>query len=489
MTAEAGHRGAVGANTDERARLRRHPAAAGAAAGMVGGLVFGAAMASAGTLATVASIVRADSVIVGLVLHLAIATAIGSGFGWLVAHQRTHVGETVLWGLLYGGFWWFIGPLTLLPLLAGEHVTWDLNSAQALLPSLFGHLAYGATTALVFVALRVGPAVSGHAWFGPAARGLVAGVGTAGILYLGLDVMGGTRLGWVIGLGAPAGLGYPLLFGVDREGAGPAMVRGTAYGFLCWIVAGLTLPPLLRGGRLDWSRTASLAAADRLPPYLLLGAGIGLAFTALGGLRRWLFVDDIRMLHTESPGSRGLRATGYGALAGLVGGLAFTVVMVVVGELPQVAGIVGSTSSVVGLIVHLVIAQLIGVSYAILFRGRSFDPASGLGWGVCYGFLWWVLGDLTLLPLLTNHRVHWSAANLAVGFPSLIGHLAYGAALGVAFHLLENRTNPWWFTRNEMEAERVVAHRSLVLGSAPALWAFTVLIALSIPLLIGGSPS
>ena len=51
---------------------------------------------------------------------------------------------------------------------------------------------------------------------------------------------------------------------------------------------------------------------------------------------------------------------------------------------------------------HLLIAQLIGVSYAVLFRRRSFDLPPGIGWGVSYGFLWWALGELTLFPVLTG---------------------------------------------------------------------------------------
>ncbi|MDQ3454594.1 MAG: hypothetical protein M3513_03785 [Actinomycetota bacterium] len=70
--------------------------------------------------------------------------------------------ETLFWGLIYGGFWWFLGPLTMLPLVLGKPLAWDLANAQALLPSLIGHLFYGATTALVFVASAVTP-VAGRA--------------------------------------------------------------------------------------------------------------------------------------------------------------------------------------------------------------------------------------------------------------------------------------------------------------------------------------
>lgn len=458
-------------------------AAAGAVAGIAGGLVFGAAMAAVGTLPTVASILRTDSPWVGFTLHMVFAVLIGTGFGLLVAHQHVRAGETVVWGLVYGMFWWFLGPLTLLPLLAGRPVAWDLVDARAVLPSLFGHLLYGGVTAVVFVMvrrdrLRMRPrAATGF-------RGALAGVAVSAVLYLVLDVMAGATLGWLFLVGTIAGVGYPLLFGAEQERSGPAVIRGTAYGFLCWIAAALTVAPMLRTGTLDWSTGTVTAAVAQLPPYILLGAGTALVFGALGGLRGWLFGDDVRAQRVESPGGRGLRATGYGALAGVVGGLVFTAVMVLVNQLPTVAGLVGARSPVVGLIVHLVIAQLIGVSYAVLFRRRSFDLASGIGWGVSYGFLWWVLGDLTLLPVLTGAPPQWSAAGIAAGFPSLVGHLGYGAALGAVYYRLEARTNPWWFRRSTAEAERVAAQHDQTLGSAPALWALIVMLALTVPVLV-----
>jgi hypothetical protein len=190
------------------------------------------------------------------------------------------------------------------------------------------------------------------------------------------------------------------------------------------------------------------------------------------------------MFPVESAGARGFRAFGYGAVAGLVGGALFTVVMVMVGVLPLVASMVGSSEPVVGLIVHLVISQIIGVSYAVLFRRQSFDAVSGIGWGLCYGFFWWILGNLTLLPVFTGSPVRWDPAALAAGFPSLAGHLAYGAALGAVYYWLESRTNPWWMTRNAAEQARVQGRRQQSLGSAPALWTLTVFIALTVPVLI-----
>jgi hypothetical protein len=139
---------------------------------------------------------------------------------------------------------------------------------------------------------------------------------------------------------------------------------------------------------------------------------------------------------------------------------------------------------VVGFLVHMAIAVFIGVTYALLFRRQSFDVRSGVGWGVAYGLMWWILGALTLLPVLLGGEPLWSAAAAGRAVPSLIGHLAYGMGLGVTFYLLEARHNPWWITRNEAEAERTRARREQELTSAPALWAFAVFVALFVSIVL-----
>src|SRR5262249_34507963 len=48
------------------------------------------------------------------------------------------------WGVSYGLFWWFLGPLTLLPILLGAPPSWTAGTAMGLFASLVGHTLYGA---------------------------------------------------------------------------------------------------------------------------------------------------------------------------------------------------------------------------------------------------------------------------------------------------------------------------------------------------------
>lgn len=463
-------------------------APAGAFAGAAGGMVWGTAMLSLGTLPDVAVLAGSDAPWLGFVLHMMIAVVVGAVFGLLAVHQRIRSSELLFWGLAYGVFWWFLGALTLLPLLSGTPMTWSLDAAQAAMPSLLGHLYYGAVTAVGFALLqRDGQSVvSDHLRPRTLLRGLLAAGIVGGFLLFAFGAGAGARLGWLPAVAVCMGIGYPLLFTGRAEGTGPAIVRGTAYGFLWWIVADLTVAPLLDGGGLDWSQPTVADSATRLPPYLLAGAGIAAVFGWLGSLARALFLDDVR-LRTRPVGTRGLRVAVYGALAGLVGGVLFGLVWRAVDVLTSVAKLVGAGGDTAGWVVHLLIAQGIGVSYALLFRGRGYDLVSGVGWGLSYGFFWWVFGGLTLMPAVLGVPLWWTAPTIAADFASLIGHLAYGGALGAVHAWLEHRENPWWLARNDLEAARAAARRDQVLGSAPALWTLTVLIALTIPVMVAGA--
>lgn len=198
----------------------------------------------------------------------------------------------------------------------------------------------------------------------------------------------------------------------------------------------------------------------------------------------YLFSDDIGGVPDEGLAARGLALIGRGALSGMVGGLLFTVVMLRINDLPAVARLVGASSPWTGFSVHLVIAEIIGASYGLLFARRSHDLGSAVGWGVSYGFFWWVLGALTLEPIMLGTVPRWTASAAAALVPSLVGHLTYGAGLGVTFHLLEAHHSPWWIPRTEMEEIVAARRKEQVLTSAPALWALVVMVALVLPILL-----
>ena len=118
----------------------------GAYSGLAGGIVFGAMMAMMGMLPMIGQMVGHPSAVTGFAVHLFISALIGVSFATLLHSFIRNTGAGVGYGLLYGGAWRFLGPLTLIPLLMGMGlgVNWSAEAAVAMLPSLAGHLVYGA---------------------------------------------------------------------------------------------------------------------------------------------------------------------------------------------------------------------------------------------------------------------------------------------------------------------------------------------------------
>jgi hypothetical protein len=135
-----------------------------------------------------------------------------------------------------------------------------------------------------------------------------------------------------------------------------------------------------------------------------------------------------------------------GIVSGLVGGVVFGVMMQMMsaptpdgGQMPMmgmVAKVVHSDSMVVGWLYHLVNSAVIGAIFGWLFGGRSQKFGAGLGWGTLYGFVWWILGGLILMPLFLG-MPPFAPVQMApmrpVAMGSLVGHLIYGIILGGGF--------------------------------------------------------
>ncbi len=135
-----------------------------------------------------------------------------------------------------------------------------------------------------------------------------------------------------------------------------------------------------------------------------------------------------------------------GALAGLLGGLVFGVMMQMMsaptpdgGSMPMmamVAKVVRSNSLAVGWLYHLFNSAVIGALFGALLGSRVRNSVSGLGLGVVWGFVWWILGGLILMPLMLGMPAFaplQMPPMRMVALGSLIGHLIFGMVTGLAF--------------------------------------------------------
>ena len=415
-------------------------------------------------------------------------------------------GPGLMWGMVYGLLWWIVGPLTLFSLLLGSQPGWTVEIARSAFPLFLGNLVgYGAVLGVAypfFSAVLTGGWKPGgtrrfilaflRALFIGGLAGLVGGLAFgAWMAYVGFFPLiarllrsdspnVGRTLHFIISV--VIGGSYGVLFQRDIRGIGSSIAWGVAYGFIWWVLGPLTIMPWWLGQNVRWSLLAGQEAFPSLIGHLIYGLLLGVVYAAVSRVWRLLFTEsDPLNREPEGPGTRSLRASGMGILASVVGGLAFTVVMIQTGALPTVARLIGLFSPTAGFVVHMAISAIIGGSYGLLFRREAYTYGAGLAWGLVYGMVWWLLGPLTLIPILLGASVQWSLASALSAYPSLIGHLWYGGATALAYQFLVRRYDPHLHAGFP---DRSGSHLWRTHGTpAPALWVLVLVMGVMLPLL------
>jgi len=292
----------------------------GGLAGILGGWAFGKWMAKVDFFPLIAGLVNSDSAMVGVTLHFVFAVIIGSSFGVLFQRDVRGYGSNLGWGLAYGLLWWFLGPLTILPLWQGNALDWSFVRGGALFGSLIGHVIYGLIVGLVYAAVD-------RLWVGfftesdpinrepegPGSRvlyslqwGAMASLAggllftlvmvATGVLPSVASLVGGASpvLGFIVhmGISALVGMSYGLLFQHEAPDFGSGVAWGLLYGLIWWFVGPLTLMPIVLGGSITWTVTAAGALLPSLIGHLIYGAATAFVFQVLERRHtEWLLLD------------------------------------------------------------------------------------------------------------------------------------------------------------------------------------------------------
>jgi uncharacterized membrane protein YagU involved in acid resistance len=427
-------------------------------------------------------------------------TVFGALFAIVFANRAVDRGSGLLWGLAYALLLW----LAVVP--GAQVISANLSSTfetqRDNFPELAGYIVcFGLPLGLVLGTLRgmrrdaVLPAFN-------YTRAIIGGglAGIAGGWVLGKwmehvdfypviatlvgsnSPMAGETLHVVFA--AIIGATFALLFQRDVRGYGSSMAWGMAYGILWWFLGPLTLLPLWLRKPVDWSYTHAAEMFGFLIGFIIYGLIVGLLYAVVDRLCvRFLTETDPIHRQVEGPGVRVIRSVQWGTLAGLAGGLLYTLVLIATGSLGQIAAVVGGSSPALGLVVHLCISILMGITYGLLFQREAPNLASGIAWGLVYGLIGWFVGPLTLFPIVLKEGELWTAAATDAQFPSLVGHLIYGAVAAAAFWFLERRHNDWLLLDPRIAAREERLRRPLG-TSAPALWLFVLGMGVLLPILL-----
>ena len=143
----------------------------------------------------------------------------------------------------------------------------------------------------------------------------------------------------------------------------------------------------------------------------------------------------------------------HGVYGGLAGGVVFGAMMGMMGMLSMIGNMVGIPSVWGGFVVHLTISAMIGGTFGLIVHWTG--VRAGVGAGLAYGSLWWVLGPLTLMPLMMGLGlgVNWNLGAIMQAMPSLMGHLVFGGILGWTYARLASHAS----CRHEQEQDAQAA--------------------------------
>jgi hypothetical protein len=439
-----------------------------------------------------------------LLLGGLLGASFGLVFGLFFARRATSPGAGLIWGLGSSFLLWILtaGGFFHLAAITGRSGMMLLD-AQSRFPELVGDLLCIGMPVGVGLGIRGGLRTSGpdmkFAW----GRAIVAGgfAGTLGGFIFGRWVSSGDYFPLLAGFGELSsrsmtivihfaialliGVTFGLLFQRDVRGYGSCMGWGLGFGIFWWFFGPLTILRLASGMPLDWSAEQGSTVFGSLVGHILYGLILGVAYATVDKIWIRLFIQsDPLNREIEGPGLHILRSLGWGAMAGLIGGLVSMPVMIATGVLPKVAGIDSTLVGFRGVFIHLSVSAAIGMTYGLLFRDETSTPADAISWGWLFGLIWWYLGPMTLLPLLLTGVCDWSTDAASTLLPSLLGHLIYGAATALMFFLFDRR-----YTRSLLLDPRTSARELRRLrpqeSPAPALWLFALSLGVLLPILLG----
>jgi hypothetical protein len=437
-------------------------------------------------------------------LHAALfGGSFGLLFGFFFAKRASSAGAGLIWGLSSALLLWFMMPIGAMLLRPVHDSGTMLEDTRKRFPELVSYLmCLGMPTGIVLGirgGLRRDSVSAPFRWSRAVVAGGLAGI-ASGLIFGYWMLVGGffpllagmanihTQASKVVlqfCVALTMGTTFGLLFQRDVRGYGSCMGWGLGYSIFWWFAGPLTFFPLALRAPLNWSADSASRLFGELVGHILYGLILGIIYATFDRVWIRLFIQsDPLNREPEGPGFHLFHSLQWGALAGFVGGVVSSPLMLATQLSPPMIGQNVHLSTLIALVVHLLVSTFIGMSYGVLFRDEGSNLIMAGAWGLFFGLIWWYAGSLTLLPLVLTGEIDWRLSAASALLPTLFGHLLYGAFTGFVFYILERS----YASRHMLDprmAARELRRLRPVGTPAPALWFFAMGLGVVIPILLG----
>ena len=447
---------------------------------------------------------RSAAIHTSVIQSLLYGALFGVAFGAFFSRRAKSAGAGLIWGLGFAFLAWIVFPNGAVRLIFHHATTAMFADARDRFPHLVAYiLCLGAPVGLAFgiwgglhpeteqPKFHIGRAIVAGGFAGVVGGAIFSSWVASGDYfpllagYGRLNFSHSTQILLHFGVAVLIGISFGFLFQRDVRGYGSCMGWGLCYAIFWWFLGHLTLLPWLAGRKFDWSADYASTVFGSLVGHILYGLIVGIAYATFDKLWLRLFVEsDPLNRQFEGPGIQTLRSLSWGAIAGLIGGIVASPILLATGVLPRLASATTDPSTFKILFAHVVVSIVLGMLYGILFRNESSSIGMGIAWGWLFGLIWWYAGPITIEPLILTGQCDWSTDAVSSLLPSLMGHLIFGAVTALVFMILELRYARWLLLDPRVAAR--IARTVRQTGTpAPALWLFALGLGILLPILLG----
>lgn len=123
-----------------------------------------------------------------------------------------------------------------------------------------------------------------------------------------------------------------------------------------------------------------------------------------------------------------------GVVAGLVAGLAFGLTLAIMGQTPLIPKMIGKESLALEWLINLIYSAFIGIFFVWWFGKKVTTLNNSILFGLLHGCIWWVLGALTIRPLVFELPLQYGKAFDTTNMMFLAAHFVYGIVLGFVYY-------------------------------------------------------